>query len=647
MARLQRHRGQGNQGMLERINSPADIKLLRQDELETLAEEIRKVIISTCSANGGHLAPSLGAVELTLALHYVFDAPRDKIVWDVGHQAYAHKLITGRREAFHSLRKSGGVCGFPRREESVYDVFSVGHSSTSISASAGIAEARCLNGENYKIVAVIGDGSMTAGMAFEGLNWAGDRKKDLIIILNDNEMSISPNVGALSAYLNQIMTGRRVTRLRNDVKQFLRGIPNVGEQMVKLSRQAEEALKSFLTPGALFEELGFEYVGPLEGHRLDHLIPMLRNVKEHNRPVLVHVLTKKGKGYPFAELEPTKFHGIGPFNARTGDLAADPGGPPTYTEVFGRTMIKLARENPKVVAITAAMCSGTGLDAFAKEFPERFFDVGIAEQHGVTFAAGMATEGIVPVVAIYSTFMQRAYDQVLHDVCLQRLPVVLAMDRGGIAGDDGATHNGVFDFSYLRAIPNIVVMAPRDENELQHMLKTAVECGRPASVRYPRGRGLGVPLDETPGTLEIGKAEILLEGADLAIFAIGYTVQPALDAARRLREDGIDATVVNCRFVKPLDGDLLARVASATGKVLTVEENVLAGGFGSAVLELLEMKGLCGIGVKRLGIPDEFVEHGTQAEMRRKYGIDAEGILDAARKLAGPVKPALREVRAT
>ncbi len=605
-----RRTGQGNQGMLERINTPADIKLLRQDELEALAEEIRKVIIETCSANGGHLAPSLGTVELTLALHYVFDAPRDKIVWDVGHQAYAHKLITGRRETFHTLRKSGGVCGFPRREESVFDVFSVGHSSTSISASAGIAEARCLNGENYKIVAVIGDGSMTAGMAFEGLNWAGDRKKDLIIILNDNEMSISPNVGALSAYLNQIMTGRRVTRLRNDVKQFLRGIPNVGEQMVKLSRQAEEALKSFLTPGALFEELGFEYVGPLEGHRLDHLIPMLRNVKEHNRPVLVHVLTKKGKGYPFAELEPTKFHGIGPFNARTGDLVADPGRIPSYTEVFGRTMIKLARENPKVVAITAAMCSGTG----------------IAEQHGVTFAAGMATEGIIPVVAIYSTFMQRAYDQVLHDVCLQKLPVVLAMDRGGIAGDDGATHNGVFDFSYLRAIPNIVVMAPRDENELQHMLKTAVECGGPASVRYPRGKGLGVPLDETPRALEIGKAEILREGSDMAIFAIGYTVQPALDAAKRLREEGIDATVVNCRFVKPLDEDLIARVALATGKVLTVEENVLAGGFGSAVLELLEMKGLCGIDVKRLGIRDEFVEHATQAEMRRKYGIDAEPI---------------------
>jgi len=632
--------------MLERINSPADIKLLRQDELEALAEEIRKVIIETCSANGGHLAPSLGAVELTLALHYVFDAPRDKIVWDVGHQAYAHKLITGRREAFHTLRKSGGVCGFPRREESVYDVFSVGHSSTSISASAGIAEARCLNGENYKVVAVIGDGSMTAGMAFEGLNWAGDRKKDLIIVLNDNEMSISPNVGALSAYLNQIMTGRRVTRLRNDVKQFLRGIPNVGEQMVKLSRQAEEALKSFLTPGALFEELGFEYVGPLEGHRLDHLITMLRNVKEHNRPVLVHVLTKKGKGYPFAELQPTKFHGIGPFNPRTGDLAADSSGIPSYTEVFGRTMVKLARTNPKVVAITAAMCSGTGLEAYSKEFPERFFDVGIAEQHGVTFAAGMATEGIVPVVAVYSTFMQRAYDQVLHDVCLQRLPVVLAMDRGGIAGDDGATHNGVFDFSYLRAIPNIVVMAPRDENELQHMLKTAVECGGPVSVRYPRGKGLGVPLDETPRTLEIGKAEILLEGADLAIFAIGYTVQPALVAARRLREEGIDATVVNCRFVKPLDGDLLARVALATGKVLTVEENVLAGGFGSAVLEMLEAKDLSGIDVKRLGIPDEFVEHGTQAEMRRKYGIDAEGILDAARKLAGPAKPTLREALA-
>ena len=630
--------------MLERINSPTDVKLLRQDELEVLAEDIRKVIIETCSRNGGHLAPSLGAVELALAIHYVFDAPRDRVVWDVGHQAYAHKLITGRRETFHTLRKSGGVCGFPRREESPYDTFSVGHSSTSISAAAGMAEARCLRGESHKVVAVIGDGSMTAGMAFEGLNWAGDRKKDLIIILNDNEMSISPNVGALSAYLNQIMTGRRVTRLRSDVKQFLRGIPNVGEQMLKLSRQAEEALKSFLTPGALFEELGFEYVGPLEGHRLDHLITMLRNVKEHNRPVLVHVLTKKGKGYPFAELEPTKFHGIGPFNARTGDLVADPGGIPSYTEVFGRTMMKLARENPRVVAITAAMCSGTGLDGYAREFPERFFDVGIAEQHGVTFAAGMATEGIVPVVAIYSTFMQRAYDQVLHDVCLQKLPVVLALDRGGIAGDDGATHNGVFDFSYLRAIPNIVVMAPKDENELQHMLRTAVGCGGPASVRYPRGKGLGVSLDETPRALEVGRAEILLEGADMAIFAIGYTVYPALAAARRLHEEGIEATVVNCRFVKPLDAELLTRLASATGKVLTVEENVLAGGFGSAVLEMLEQAGLAGIEVKRLGIPDEFVEHATQAEMRRKYGIDEDGILEAARKLAGPAKPALREV---
>lgn len=373
---------------------------------------------------------------------------------------------------------------------------------------------------------------------------------------------------------------------------------------------------------------------------------MLRNVREHNRPVLVHVLTKKGKGYPFAELEPTKFHGIGPFNARTGDLAVDPGGAPSYTEVFGRTMVKLARENPRVVAITAAMCSGTGLDAYAKEFPERFFDVGIAEQHGVTFAAGMATEGIVPVVAIYSTFMQRAYDQVLHDVCLQRLPVVLAMDRGGIAGDDGATHNGVFDFSYLRAIPNIVVMAPKDENELQHMLKTAVDHGGPVSVRYPRGRGLGVPLDETLKALEIGKAEILREGADIAVFAIGYAVRPALDAARRLSEEGIDAAVVNGRFVKPLDEELLVRLASATGKVLTVEENVLAGGFGSAVLEMLEMKGLSGIEVKRLGIRDEFVEHATQAEMRRKYGIDADGIVEAARKLAAPAKPALREAAA-
>ncbi|HTZ41523.1 MAG TPA: 1-deoxy-D-xylulose-5-phosphate synthase [Syntrophales bacterium] len=630
--------------MLEKINSPADIKLLRQEELEILAEEIRRVIIETCSQNGGHLAPSLGTVELTLAIHYVFDAPHDRIVWDVGHQAYAHKLITGRRDRFHTLRKSGGISGFPRREESLYDVFSAGHSSTSISASAGIAEARCLKGENFKVVAVIGDGSLTAGMAFEGLNWAGDRMKDLIIILNDNEMSISPNVGALSAYLNQIMTGRRVTKLRADVKQFLRGIPNIGEQVVKISRHTEETLKSFLTPGALFEELGFEYVGPLEGHRLDRLITMLRNVKEHNRPVLVHVLTKKGKGYPPAEQEPTKFHGIGPFDAITGAVAVDPSGIPSYTEVFGQTMIALSRENPKVVAITAAMCSGTGLDAYAKEFPQKFFDVGIAEQHGVTFAAGLATEGIIPVVAIYSTFLQRAYDQVLHDVCLQKLPVVLALDRGGIVGDDGATHNGIFDFSYLRSIPNLIVMAPKDENELRHMLKTAVECGRPVSVRYPRGKGVGVPFDEALATLEIGKAEILQEGRDLAIFAIGNTVAPALAAAERLRKEGIDAAVINCRFVKPLDEELLSRVASTTGKVLTVEENVLAGGFGSAVLEMFEVRGLSGIEVRRLGIRDEFVEHASQAEIRGRYGIDEDGILEAARKLAGPAKPALREV---
>ena len=630
--------------MLEKINSPADIKLLRQEELEILAEEIRRVIIETCSQNGGHLAPSLGTVELTLAIHYVFDAPHDRIVWDVGHQAYAHKLITGRRDRFHTLRKSGGISGFPRREESLYDVFSAGHSSTSISASAGIAEARCLKGENFKVVAVIGDGSLTAGMAFEGLNWAGDRMKDLIIILNDNEMSISPNVGALSAYLNQIMTGRRVTKLRADVKQFLRGIPNIGEQVVKISRHTEETLKSFLTPGALFEELGFEYVGPLEGHRLDRLITMLRNVKEHNRPVLVHVLTKKGKGYPPAEQEPTKFHGIGPFDAITGAVAVDPSGIPSYTEVFGQTMIALSRENPKVVAITAAMCSGTGLDAYAKEFPQKFFDVGIAEQHGVTFAAGLATEGIIPVVAIYSTFLQRAYDQVLHDVCLQKLPVVLALDRGGIVGDDGATHNGIFDFSYLRSIPNLIVMAPKDENELRHMLKTAVECGRPVSVRYPRGKGVGVPFDEALATLEIGKAEILQDGRDLAIFAIGHTVHPALAAAERLRKEGIGATVINCRFVKPLDEELLSRVASTTGKVLTVEENVLAGGFGSAVLEMFEVRGLSGIEVRRLGIRDEFVEHASQAEIRGRYGIDEDGILEAARKLAGPAKPALREV---
>ncbi|MCK9230262.1 MAG: 1-deoxy-D-xylulose-5-phosphate synthase [Syntrophales bacterium] len=615
--------------ILEKIETPEDIRKLKIEDIAFLAEDIRRLIIGTVASNGGHLAPSLGAVELTLALHYVFDTPKDRIIWDVGHQSYAHKIITGRKNEFSTLRKLGGIAPFPKRDESPYDVFGVGHSSTSISAGSGIVEARGLTGKDFKVVCVIGDGSMTAGLAFEGLNWAGDREQDLIIVLNDNEMSISPNVGALSSYLNRIMTGQHVVKLRAGILSFLKTIPGIGEQMVRITKQAEESLKAFIVPGVLFEEMGFQYVGPLEGHRVDHLIKNFVNIKTLKGPVLVHVVTRKGKGYAPAEAEPSRFHGVGPFDVATGEPLPGPSGPPAYTDIFGRTMVRLARENPKIVAITAAMSQGTGLEAFAGALPERFFDVGIAEPHGVTFAAGLAVEGIIPVVAIYSTFLQRAYDQVLHDVCLQKLPVVFALDRGGIVGDDGATHQGVFDLSSLRSIPNIVVMAPKDENELQHMMKTAIELGGPVSIRYPRGKGEGVPLDEDLKTLEIGRGELLRRGKDAAIVAIGSTVYPSLEAAWLLAERGIDVSVVNSRFVKPLDEKLVCEVAADTGRVVTVEENVLMGGFGSAVLELYQERGCMPAVMKRLGIPDRFIEHGTQKELRERCGIDAGGIAAA------------------
>lgn len=623
---------QSKDSVLAKVNDPQDIKELDIPALNRLAGEIREVIIETVSRCGGHLASSLGAVELTLAIHKVFDTPRDRLVWDVGHQAYAHKIITGRKDRFHTLRQKGGLSGFPKRAESPYDCLDVGHSSTSISAATGMAEARCLKGEDFKVVVVIGDGSMTAGMAFEGLNWAGDRKKNLIIILNDNEMSISPNVGAMSSYLNRIMTGQTMTRVKAEIKSFLNTIPSIGGQMVRFTQHVEESLKTLIVPGALFEDLGFTYVGPLEGHRLDHLIKNLENVRAMEGPVLVHVLTRKGKGYSFAENDPSRYHGIAPFCVETGAAATDQENP-SYTQIFGRTLVRLARENPKIVAITAAMCDGTGLGQFAREYPERFFDVGIAEQHGVTFAAGLALGGFIPVAAIYSTFMQRAYDQVLHDVCMQNLPVVLALDRGGFVGDDGPTHHGLFDYSYLRAIPNMIVMAPKDENEFQHLLKTAVDCGRPASIRYPRGAGVGVTMDDAPRALPIGKGEVLCEGADLAIIAIGSTVYPALAAAEQLRREGIHARVVNARFVKPLDRELLGDTARTLKKIVTVEENVLMGGFGGAVLEALEQMGIHDVRVKRLGVDDEFVPHATQAELRSEFGIDQAGIVRAARDL--------------
>jgi 1-deoxy-D-xylulose-5-phosphate synthase len=621
--------------LLDGINGPAALRLLKPEQLPQLAQEIREEMIDTISRTGGHLASSLGVVELTIALHYAFNTPDDKIVWDVGHQAYAHKIITGRREQFRTLRQYGGASGFPRREESVYDTFNVGHSSTSISAALGIAQSRCIKGEHHKVVAVIGDGSLMAGIALEGLNHAGHLKKDIIVILNDNEMSISPNVGGLSAYLSRIITGQFYNRFKNEFNAFIETIPGIGKSMLKVLRQSEEFLKGLFTPGILFEELGFRYIGPISGHRFDHLLENMVNLRRLQGPILLHVLTSKGKGYKPAEQDPITFHGTGPFDVPTGRALKTEVAAPSYTRVFASTLLKLARDDKRIVAITAGMPGGTGLDAFSREFPERFFDVGIAEQHAITFAAGMATEGLHPVTAIYSTFLQRGYDQLVLDVCYQKLPVVFVLDRAGIVGEDGATHNGLFDLSFLRTIPHLVIMAPKDENELQHMLRTALSYECPVAIRYPRGSGYGVTLDDELRILEPGKAEIMRQGRDVAILAIGVTVYPALEAAERLKEEGIDACVVNCRFIKPLDKHMVCDVAKAHKKIITVEENVIAGGFGSAVLEALSEGGIADVSVRRLGVNDVFVEHGSQEIIRKKYGLDAEGIAVAVREMVG------------
>jgi 1-deoxy-D-xylulose-5-phosphate synthase len=573
--------------VLDQVRFSMDVKKLDMEELERLCGEIREEILATVSKNGGHLASNLGVVELTLALHYVFDLPRDKVVWDVGHQSYPHKLLTGRKDRFHTLRQYEGISGFPKRDESPYDAFDSGHSGTSISSALGMAEARRQRGEEGRVIAVIGDGSMTAGLAFEGLNQAGHLDRDLIVVLNDNEMSISPNVGALSSYLNRLMTGEFVNRFRHEIKSFLETLPGIGKPVFHFVKQAEESLKGLLMPGLLFEELGLQYIGPIEGHRLDYLIETFQNIKRLRGPLLVHVITKKGKGYAPAEKNPSRFHGVVPFRVETGEpRTPSVGNAPSYTEVFGETLCQLAREERRLIAITAAMQSGTGLERFSKEFPDRFYDIGIAEQHAVTFAAGLALEGMRPVVAIYSTFLQRAYDQVHQDVCLQNLPVVFALDRGGIVGEDGPTHHGLFDYSYLRSIPNLVVMVPKDEEEFRHMIKTAIGCPVPVAFRYPRGRGEGVRRSTALQSLELGKAEVLRGGEDVLIVAIGSTVHPSLRAAERLEAEGIHAAVINSRFLKPLDGELLCDWAERTGRVLTVEENVLMGGFGSAVLEL-------------------------------------------------------------
>ena len=616
-----------SKNILDTINSPADVKALSMEELKQLAEEIRQLLISVIAKTGGHLAPNLGVVELTLALHRVFSTPEDKIVFDVGHQAYIHKIITGRREQFPTLRQYGGLSGFPKRSESAHDAFGTGHSSTSISAALGMAVARDIKQQDYNVIAVIGDGSMTGGMAFEALNNAGTLHKRMIVVLNDNEMSISKNVGAMSEYLYHLRTGETYNKIKHDLEGWLKNM-DFGSDVLKALRRLKGSVKYLMVPTSIFEELGFTYLGPIDGHDLPTLIEVMQAAKKIDGPVLVHVLTKKGKGYKPAEESPNKFHGTGPFEIATGKKITNPNAPITYTEVFGKALTELANEDKDIIGITAAMPDGTGLSAFAKAHPTRFFDVGIAEQHAVTSAAGAAAAGLKPVAAIYSTFLQRAYDSVLHDICMQKLHVTLCLDRAGLVGDDGYTHHGVFDYAYLRSMPEMTVMAPKDENELRHMLKTAVDFDGPISLRYPRGSGVGVDITEPMQTLPIGKAEVLREGKDVSIWAIGSMVQSAAQAAEKLAEQGISAGVVNMRFVKPLDKELLLAQAKEYGKIVTLEEGVLQGGVGSAVLETLnEAQLLTKCQVLTLGIPDEFVLHGDKKLLFKDLELDVDAIV--------------------
>ena len=606
--------------LLDRIDSPSDLKGLTQRELKQLADEVRQELVATVTATGGHLASNLGAVELTIALHRVFDSPRDKIVWDVGHQSYVHKLLTGRRLQFASLRQYGGLSGFTCRSESQHDPFGAGHASTSVSAALGMAIARDLSGGNYHVVAIIGDGAVTGGMALEALNQVGHLGSRLIVVLNDNGMSISPTVGALARLLHKVRFDHRYYQAKEESKRVITALP-LGKRLWQASQWIQNGLKGLVMPTVLWEELGFTYMGPIDGHNISELETALTQARDyHVKPVFVHVITTKGKGYYPAEDDAVYFHGVPAKSVTTKKVV------PTYSEVFAQTVLRLARENPRLVAVTPAMPEGNCLGIVEAEFPQRVFDVGICEQHAVTFAAGLATQGFIPIVAIYSTFLQRAYDQIIHDVCLQELPVVFAIDRGGIVGEDGKTHQGAFDISYLTLIPNLIVSAPKDENELQHLLYTAVKSECPMAIRYPRNSGLGVELDTALHEIPIGKGEILRQGEDVAIVAIGATVAPALEAAEELASNGIEATVVNARFAKPLDSELITGLASNIKRWVTVEENALSGGFGSSVVDLLQKSGISDIQVKSIGIPDEFVEQGAQAILRSKYGLDAKGI---------------------
>lgn len=620
--------------ILKKISKPEDIKALRLEELEILAQEIRAEIISTVQKTGGHLAPSLGVVDLTLALYNVFDFTKDKLVWDVGHQAYAHKIITRGVERFKTLRQLGGISGFPKIGESPYDHFGVGHSSTSISASLGMAVARDILNQNHKVIAVIGDGSMTAGLAFEALNHAGDLEKDLIVILNDNEMSISKNVGALSSFLSRKLADKRFVKFKQDLKKWLKQVPKVGEEILNYARKSEESLKNLFTTGILFEAFKFYYIGPIDGHNIKKMVQVFNEIKELNKPVLVHVLTKKGKGYPPAEKDPTLYHGVGKFKD-SNHVNSTEKYIPSYSEFFGDTLLKLAKHDKKIVAITAAMPEGTGLVKFREKYPDRFFDVGICEQHAVTFAAGLATQGFKPVVAIYSTFLQRAFDQIVHDVCLQNLHVIFCLDRAGLVGEDGPTHHGSFDLSYLRIIPNMVVMAPKDEIEFQNMLYTAVNFNGPIAIRYPRGKVYGLNTHEDFKELKIGEGEIVREGNDLLIVAIGSMVYPSIEASKEVfGEHNIDCCVLNLRFAKPISKNTI-NIIKGFKKILIVEENTLMGGVSSYILELLcDADELKDKKIIRMGIPDRFIEHGALSELKELIGLSKKGIKENILQLA-------------
>jgi 1-deoxy-D-xylulose-5-phosphate synthase len=604
--------------ILDKIDNPSDVRRLNQDELGQLCSELRELLIDRVSENGGHLASNLGAVELTVALHRVFDSPKDKIIWDVGHQSYVHKLLTGRKKQFPSLRQYHGLSGFPDREESPHDVFTTGHGGTSISAALGMALTRDLSRGDYHVVAVIGDGCLTCGMTYEAMNHAGHLDTRLIVLLNDNGMSISPTVGALARHLNAVRTTHSYIQAKKQTHRLLSPLPG-GKRLQETLRRLKAGAKAVVMPGVIWEQLGFTYLGPIDGHNIAELEGALTQARSYYKPVIVHVLTTKGKGYRPAEDNPSHFHGLSPKDAGADTI-------PTYSQVFARTVRGLLRDNPRLVVISAAMVEGNSLSSLVKDFPQRIHDVGISEQHAVTLAAGLATQGFIPIVAIYSTFLQRAFDQVLHDVCLPDLPVIFALDRSGIVGEDGKTHQGTFDLSYLGLMPNMIISAPKDGNELQDLLYTAITTEHPMAIRYPRGQAAGIPLAREPHQLPIGKAEIIRQGEELVIIGIGSTVMPSLEAAEQLALRGIDATVVNARFAKPLDTELILDVADRAKKIVIVEENVLSGGFGAAVLELLERTAASDVKVKRLGIPDEFVTHGKQDLLRSLYHLDAPGI---------------------